>query len=262
MKSNPLITLITVTYNAQDTIERTLRSIEQQTYRHVEHIIVDGVSTDDTMSQIRKYVERNDPKLGHSIRMLREPDKGLYDAMNKGIQLATGDYLCFLNAGDKLHAPTTLEEMVQQADWEKGGRNYAILYGETNLVDNEGNFLRHRRLQTPQTLTWRTFKWGMLVCHQSFYVRTDLAKHCLYDLSYRFSADYDWCIRLMKMAEGRKLKNLNTKLVLTDYLSEGMTTRNHRSSLIERLHVMAAHFGWITALWQHALFVVRAAVKK
>ncbi len=262
MNSEPLISLITVTYNAQDTIERTLRSIEQQTYRRVEHIIVDGVSADGTMSRIRNYVERNDPQKGHVIRMLREPDKGLYDAMNKGIQLATGDYICFLNAGDKLHTPTTLAEIAKQTEWESGGRNYAILYGETDLVDNEGRFLRHRRLQTPQRLTWSTFKWGMLVCHQSFYVRTDLAKTVPYNLAYRFSADYDWCIRLMKIAEGRKLKNLNTHLVLTDYLSEGMTTRNHRSSLLERLRIMATHFGWGTTLWQHALFVGRAIIKK
>ncbi len=262
MRTQPLITLITVTYNAQDTIERTLRSVEEQTYPRIEHIIVDGCSNDATMSHIRQYVERNQHPRGHAIRMLREPDRGLYDAMNKGIGLASGAYLVFMNAGDKLHTPTTLADMVEKIGWEPDGRNPAVVYGQTHLVDNEGNFLRPRRLQAPEVLSWRSFKWGMLVCHQSFYARTDLAKEVAYDLNFRYSADYDWCIRLMKLAEKRRLRYLNTHLVLTDYLSEGLTTKNHRKSLSERLHLMAAHYGWTTALWQHMLFVVRAVTKK
>ncbi len=262
MKSEPLISLITVTYNAQDTIDRTLRSVEEQTYRHIEHIIVDGCSDDATMSYIRQYVERNQLPKGHAIRVLREPDSGLYDAMNKGIRLASGSYLAFLNAGDKLHSADTLEQLVNQVHWDPDGRNPAVVYGQTHLVDNEGKFLRERRLKAPEELSWQSFKWGMLVCHQSFYARTDLAKHVPYNLAYRYSADYDWCIRLMKISEARRLRYLNTHMVLTDYLSEGMTTKNHRRSLLERLRLMATHFGWPTALWQHALFVLRAIARK
>ncbi len=262
MKSKPLITLITVTYNAQDTIERTLRSVEQQTYERIEHIIVDGVSSDATLTHIRNYVERNQHPRERNIRMLREPDNGLYDAMNKGLQMATGAYLAFLNAGDKLHSDTTIAEMVEQINWKEGERNYAVVYGETDLVDNNGTFLRHRRLQTPEILTWDTFRWGMLVCHQSFYARTDLAKRVPYNQNYRFSADFDWCIRLMKLGETRRLKNLNTHITLTDYLSEGLTTKNHRKSLAERFHVMAAHWGGATAVMQHLLFVFRAVLKR
>ncbi len=262
MKSKPLITLITVTWNAQDTIERTLRSVEAQTYERIEHIIVDGVSSDATLTHIRNYVERNLHPREHIIRMLREPDSGLYDAMNKGIQMATGAYLAFLNAGDKLHSTTTIADMVERIDWKDGERNYAVVYGETDLVDDNGAFLRHRRLQTPDTLTWDTFRWGMLVCHQSFYARTDLAKRTPYNLHYRLSADFDWCIRVMKLGETRRLQNLNTRLILTDYLSEGLTTKNHRKSLAERFRLMAAHWGWLTAIWQHLLFVVRAVLKR
>ncbi len=262
MKKQPLITLITVTYNAQDTIERTLRSVEEQTYPHIEHILVDGCSNDNTLSHIRQYVERNQHPRGHMIRILREPDKGLYDAMNKGISLASGAYLVFLNAGDKLHNASTIQKTVEEIDWEEGGKNPAVVYGQTNLVDDEGKFIRPRRLQAPETLTWNTFRWGMLVCHQSFYARTDLAKKELYNMKYRFSADYDWCIRIMKLGEKHRLKNLNTHQVLTDYLSEGLTTKNHRKSLAERLKVMAAHWGWPLALWQHLLFVFRAVLKR
>ena len=261
MKESPLISIVTVTYNAEQTLERTIKSVEEQTYPRIEHVLIDGCSNDRTMSYIQRYVERNGGK-SHLIRVIREPDNGLYDAMNKGIQLATGDYLVFLNAGDKLHETTTIEEMVGKMEWQRNRANYAVVYGETDLVDNDGNFLRHRRLQAPEKLTSKSFRNGMLVCHQSFYVRTDLAKATPYDLHYRYSADYDWCIRLMQRAEKRRLRFLNSHLILTDYLSEGLTTKNHRSSLLERFRLMTLHYGWGTALVEHLWFVVRAIIKR
>lgn len=261
MKDNPLISIITVTYNAELTIERTLQSVESQSYPRIEHLIIDGCSTDHTMSHVQRYVERNGENK-HLIRVLREPDKGLYDAMNKGIQQATGYYLVFLNAGDKLHEPTSIEQIVEQTRWQRNQVNYAVIYGETDLVDNEGHFLRHRRLQAPEHLTAKSFLQGMLVCHQSFYVRTDIARTELYDLRYRYSADYDWCIRIMKRAERRRLRFLNTHLILTDYLSEGLTTKNHRRSLLERLRLMGRHYGWPRAILQHLWFVIRAIIKR
>lgn len=261
MKDNPLISIITVTYNAELTIERTLQSVESQSYPRIEHLIIDGCSTDHTMSHVQRYVERNGENK-HLIRVLREPDKGLYDAMNKGIQQATGYYLVFLNAGDKLHEPTTIEQIVEQMRWQRNQVNYAVIYGETDLVDNEGRFLRHRRLQAPEHLTAKSFLQGMLVCHQSFYVRTDIAHTELYDLRYRYSADYDWCIRIMKRAERRRLRFLNTHLILTDYLSDGLTTKNHRRSLLERLRLMGRHYGWPRAILQHLWFVIRAIIKR
>lgn len=261
MKDNPLISIITVTYNAELTIERTLQSVESQSYPRIEHLIIDGCSTDHTMSHVQRYVERNGENR-HLIRVLREPDKGLYDAMNKGIQQATGYYLVFLNAGDKLHEPTSIEQIVEQTRWQRNQVNYAVIYGETDLVDNKGHFLRHRRLQVPEHLTAKSFLQGMLVCHQSFYVRTDIARTELYDLRYRYSADYDWCIRIMKRAERRRLRFLNTHLILTDYLSEGLTTKNHRRSLLERLRLMGRHYGWPRAILQHLWFVIRAIIKR
>lgn len=129
-------------------------------------------------------------------------------------------------------------------------------------VDGQGRFIRHRRLQAPKQLTWKKFRHGMLVCHQSFYVRTDLARQELYDLNFRFSADYDWCIRLLKRAERLKQPIYNTRLILTDYLSEGLTTQHHQESLRERFRIMASHFGWTTTLIQHGWFVIRAALKR
>ena len=101
----PTFSIITVTYNAEATIEVTLHSVQQQTYRQIEHIIVDGGSKDHTLSIIEKYKDSY-------LHVISEPDKGLYDAMNKGIRLAKGDYLCFLNAGDTFHEVDTLEKIV------------------------------------------------------------------------------------------------------------------------------------------------------
>lgn len=249
--SCPTFTLVTVTWNAASTLPATLASTGAQTCRSFEHLIMDGASTDGTQALVERYREEN-PDVQITLRS--EPDKGLYDAMNKGIRLARGKYIVFLNAGDRFHSSETLAKVAALRT------DAGVLYGETDLVDAAGRFVRHRRLQAPERLTWRKFREGMLVCHQSFYVRRDVA--LTYDLSYKYSADFDWCIRVMKEVEKRGLPMLNTHLVLTDYLTEGMTTANHRASLLERLHIMAHHYGWLTAIGMHGWFVVRALLKK
>lgn len=248
-------------YNAGDLIERTFHSVEEQDYPAVEHLIIDGNSTDSTLERLHHYMERNSiAAVRHEINCLSEPDNGIYDAMNKALQMSTGRYIVFLNAGDKFHAPDTLSRVVRCI--QEGSQQPAIVYGDTHLVDNFGTFLRRRRLTPPEHLSWHDFRSGMLVCHQAFYVRTDLAHECRYDLRYRLSADYDWCIRLMREAARRSLVIRNTNLVLADYLSQGATTRHHRRSLWERLRIMAHHYGWATALAEHAWFVLRAFIKK
>ncbi len=257
----PTVTVVTVTYNAERTLPRTLESVAEQAYPHVEHLIVDGCSKDRTMEQIHRYVDGNTGKT-HVIQVIREPDRGLYDAMNKALEHATGRYIVFLNAGDRLHEADTLQRLFAPLSQMPCGEWPAILYGETDCVDGEGRFLRHRRLQAPETLDWKDFRWGMLVCHQSFYVRTDLARRVPYDLKYRFSADYDWCIRLLKQTARSRQPVCNSHLILTDYLSEGLTTQNHQASLWERFRIMARHYGWLATLAQHAWFVARAVLKK
>ena len=255
----PLFTIATVTYNAEATLGRTLKSVASQDYTRIEHIIIDGCSTDHTLSLVQRYVEENQAR--HNIRLICEPDTGLYDAMNKALLNATGDYIVFLNAGDCLHSTDTISAVAQQTQWVKGSyRHPAILYGDTHLVDKEGNFLRRRRLTPPEELTPNTFLDGMHVCHQSFYARTDLARQELYDLKYRYSADFDWCIRIIRRATRRRLRIVNTHLVLTDYLSEGLTTSNHRASLIERLHIMAHHYGLPATIVRHFWFIIRGVI--
>ena len=242
----PKFSVITVCYNAEATLEDTIQSVISQTYHHVEYIIVDGASKDRTMDIVNRYRDR-------IAVVVSEPDKGLYDAMNKGIRLATGDYLCFLNAGDSFHEDDTLQQMVHSIHTLQLPD---VLYGETELVDHEGHFLRMRRLQAPEHLTWKSFRQGMLVCHQAFFPRRDLVMP--YDLRYRFSADFDWCIKIMK-----KSKVLhNTHLTLIDYLAEGMTTHNHQASLKERFLIMARHYGWASTVAHHAWFTLRLLLKK
>ncbi len=249
---NPDISIITATYNAANTLEPTLRSVEQQTCTKFEHLIVDGGSKDKTLSLVDAYIQRN-PSL--NISCVSEPDRGLYDALNKGIARAKGTYIVFLNAGDSFHSKDTLATVI-----EKMQQNPAVIYGETDLVDGERRFLRHRRLKAPKRLTWKSFQQGMLVCHQSFYARRDLVP--TYDLQYRFSADFDWCIRVMKEAQRRHLPLVNTNEILTDYLSEGLTTQNHKASLNERFEIMAKHYGRLKTYLLHAWFAVRAVFKK
>lgn len=240
-----MISIVTVTYNAASTVERTLMSVAQQSYRDFEHLVIDGASKDNTVEIAKRY----------DTIVVSEPDKGLYDAMNKALNLVKGDFIVFLNAGDKLHSADTLEKVAAVADRSKVG----VVYGDTDIVDDEGKKLRNRRLTPPEVLTWRSFRDGMLVCHQSFYVNRDIAAK--YDLSYRFSADFDWCIRCMKEGEKRGLRNIPSD-VLTDYLSEGMTTANHKASLKERFNIMAKHYGFVPTVLRHIWFVFRAIIRK
>ena len=244
---HPKFSIITVTYNAEKVLEDTIQSVIFQTYRNVEYIIVDGASKDHTLEIVNKYHDRIN-------KVTSEIDKGLYDAMNKGIQLATGDYLCFLNAGDKFHDSETLQKIVHTL---KGQERPDVIYGETAIVDEEGHFLHMRRLSAPAHLNWKSFKQGMLVCHQAFFANRELAINHLYDLQYRFSADFDWCIRIMKKAKCLH----NTRLTLIDYLNEGMTTKNHKASLKERFCIMAKHYGLISTILHHGWFVIRLFYK-
>lgn len=255
--------IITCTYNASEVLQRTLDSVMSQTWGQIEHIIVDGASKDSTMAMAEAYRRRSaEEETEHDIIIKSEPDRGLYDAMNKGLQLATGDYVVFLNAGDVLPTDETLENISNDVNERSDGRLPAVLYGDTNIVDNNGERLRPRRLVPPDNLSWRSFRHGMLVCHQAFYVRTDIAKAEPYNLKYRFSADVDWCIRVMKRAEKEGLPLLRLPEVVVNYLDGGMTNKNHRASLIERFNVMSHHYGLMSTILMHIWFVARAVLKK
>jgi glycosyltransferase involved in cell wall biosynthesis len=231
--------VITVTYNAALWLERTIQSILLQP--GIEYIIVDGGSTDGTLDIIRKYESQ-------ISRWISEPDNGLYDAMNKGLKLATGDYVWFINAGDTVYSENTVREISAMLDMNDLPD---IIYGETEMVDASGKSMGMRRLKAPEKLTWKSFKMGMLVSHQSFIVRRTLATD--YNLDYKYASDIDWCIRCLKNAE----TIFNTHLILSHFLEAGLSAANRKESLKERYRMMCRYYGKIPTLIRHFWFAIR-----
>lgn len=240
MLSSPSISIITVCYNAEQTIARTLRSVAEQSYPHIEYIIIDGGSQDKTLELVSHYA--------HRAIVISERDEGIYDAMNKGLSRASGHYVWFLNAGDALPTPQIVEEVASLAF---ANDLPDIIYGDCLLINQEDKILGERRLRPPHTLSWRSFEHGMLVCHQSFVAKRSLCP--AYDRRYRFSADVDWCIRVMQKATSY----FRIDKPLSLYLNEGATTRNHLTSLRERFLIMTKHYGFVRTLYRHLEFLLR-----
>ena len=254
--------VVTITYNAAAVLRPTLDSVMMQDYPNVEHLIIDGASTDETLAIAKAYQKQSDEvENGHVVKIQSEPDKGLYDAMNKGLRLATGDYIVFMNAGDRFPEADTLDKVMLAAVVGDGEERPAVLFGNTDIIDDKGNFLYHRRLSPPERLTWRSFRYGMVVCHQAFYARIDIARSLPYDTTFRYSADVDWCIRVMKEGERQHLLLCNIHAVVANYMEEGQTTFHHKDSLKERFEVMRRHYGLLTTVLLHAWFAVRKLLK-
>lgn len=231
--------MITVVYNAQDLIERTIESIHKQTYSNIEHIIIDGASTDGTLAYIEKYAQL------YGLKYLSEPDKGIYEAMNKGLSMANGEYVWFMNAGDIIASNSLLSEILA----EHPGAD--IYYGKTIEVDKHGNFVRNRRMPYPEKLNAGSFSMGMLVSHQALIVKRTITGK--YNAKYKISADIDWVIAALK-----KAKNIcNTNRVLCHYLVGGKSRKQFIRGNIERFSILSYHYGFFSTLFNHVLFVGR-----
>ncbi|UOE48617.1 glycosyltransferase [Mucilaginibacter sp. SMC90] len=229
---NPRLSVITIVYNNVRDIERTIRSVVNQTYTNIEYIIVDGLSNDGTLQVIDRHKSR-------IAKFISEKDEGIYDAMNKGLALATGDYVIFMNSGDEFYDHQTVATVFASAD------NADIYYGETEMIADNGTSLGQRRHKAPAKFTWRGFKYGMSISHQAIYIRRSLAEP--YDRSYQLSSDIDWIIRAAKNA--KKIVNVNR--YVAKYLVGGMSKKRHRQSLMERFDIMKRNYGLIPTVFNH-----------
>ncbi|MCS6790780.1 MAG: glycosyltransferase [Bacteroidia bacterium] len=225
----PYLSIITVTFNAQRTLPITLRSVRQQTWKDWEHILVDGASTDGTVELIRAYAQDN-PK----VRWISEPDEGIYDAMNKGISMAQGEFLVFLNAGDSFWESRTLEELFAKAPPEAD-----FLYGEHRYVNEKGEVLPRRRHRPyPQReLRAEHFRTGMVICHQAMIVRRQLVLP--YDPSVKVGSEIDWVIRILR----KNPHTYDSQMVLIRYLVGGHTERHIWRQIWNRTRLVYRHFG-------------------
>lgn len=228
----PLLSVITIVYNNVRDIERTMLSVLTQTYPNIEYIIVDGASTDGTLKIINRY---------RSLisKLFSEKDEGIYDAMNKGLAAVTGDYVLFMNSGDEFYDYDTVEKVFASAP------DADIYYGETEMINEEGESLGQRRHQAPEQFDWTSFKYGMSISHQAIYVRSSLAQP--FDRRYQLSADIDWIIRAASKAN----KIVNVHQYVAKYLVGGISKAKHRKSLAERFDVMRRYYGLFPTIANH-----------
>jgi glycosyltransferase involved in cell wall biosynthesis len=230
--AQPILSVITIVYNNVNDIERTMLSVLGQTYPNIEYILIDGLSKDGTLDVIKRYEKR-------IAKFISEKDDGIYDAMNKGLELATGDYVIFMNSGDEFYDAETVAAVFATAP------DADIYYGETEMIDSDGQSLGQRRHTAPEQLTWRSFKFGMSVSHQAIYIKQDLLEP--YDDQYELSADIDWIIRAAKKA--KKIVNVNR--YVAKYLVGGMSKTRHSQSLMERFDIMKKHYGLLPTILNH-----------
>lgn len=199
----PLITVVTVVRNGVDTMEETILSVLRQSYKNIEYLVIDGGSTDGTLAIIQKYTAQ-------IKSWISEPDKGIYDAMNKALKIATGDFLIFLNAGDTFFSDLTIQEFIskiQQRD--------VVYYGDA-LYRNQtgGEEFRRGGLFSKYRLSKTN------ICHQTIFYPNIVYQSNFYNLNYKISADWAYNIRLF-----RKYKYMYLEQVVACYDTNGISAQ-------------------------------------
>lgn len=214
MKEKIKISVITVCYNAEKVIDHTIQSVINQEYADIEYIIVDGASKDGTLDIIKKYTEDD------RLRYISEPDHGIYDAMNKGIALSTGDYLQFLNAGDTF----VDNEVVSRVAAKITETSADVVYGDIIYLYPDGSTNVRVYGQFCSSLFY--YLLGDCINHQAIFAKKDCFQNNIFDTSYMICADREWMIRVKK--EGKKFKVI--KLLVCQYsLDENSASIRERS---------------------------------
>lgn len=212
------ISVVTVCYNAVDFIEKTILSVINQTYQNVEYIIIDGSSTDGTIDIINKYRD----KISYFVS---ENDKGIYDAMNKGLHYATGEWVNFMNAGDVFFDCDVISKVVGDIDI-----NSDVVFGDVAVTidgvlykENATPFYDHLPLHH-----------SMGFNHQSTFVRTNVAKDLKFDLTYKLASDYNMIITIYR--QGGIFQQIHNTVIAV-YDTDGVSVRNYRQHLFEMLMI-------------------------
>jgi glycosyltransferase involved in cell wall biosynthesis len=240
--STPFLSIITVVYNNLTGLQYTYQSVKSQMCTDFEWLVIDGGSTDGTKEWLTDLVFEN-------MRFISEKDGGLYDAMNKGLKLATGKFVWFMNSGDSIFSPDTVQTLINQSV----GKD--VLYGETMLVDGDDRQLGIRSEKTtrvlPESMNRFSMIKGMVVCHQSFIPQRNLAPP--YNITYRFSADIDWVISCLEKASSIH----NCKTILSNYLIGGLSAQNQKTGWKERWKIYVAHYGVVYTILAHIYIAIR-----
>lgn len=205
----PLISIITVCYNAGSTIEKNINSVQTQTYRYIEHVFIDGGSTDDTLNVINGLV-------GLSAKVITEKDDGIYDAMNKGLGIASGKLLIFLNADDWLSNQNVVSDIVERY---LENQNIKILYGGIQYVSKSGSYGAQ---WTPKSYASHLIKKGWHAPHPGFVVSRECVDAVgVFNLSYTIAADYDYMLRcFLKYGD----ESVNLKMIVTNMRDDGVSS--------------------------------------
>lgn len=205
------ISIVTATWNSEETIEDTLKSVLEQTYGNVEHLIIDGSSTDRTMEIVRSYAERYRQR-GYVLKWISEKDHGIYDAMNKGINLASGDVVGLLNSDDFYTSPTVVSKIAEVFNGA-GGDEVDAVYGDIHYVHPQ-NLHRCVRYYSSKNFTRSRMRMGFMPAHPSFYCRRELyVKYGLFDTSFKIAADFEQLLRLIY------IHNIRTQYVPVDFVT-------------------------------------------
>lgn len=182
IKTNPLITIITATYNSQDVIERCINSVLNQTYKNIEHIIVDGSSTDGTVNIIKKYNES-------FIKWVSEPDSGVYNAWNKGIDLSKGDWILFIGSDDTLYADA-VQNYVDYLD--NNQEDYDFVSSRVHITNSKGKIIR----TLGWAWDWKSSRKRNNIAHPgSFHSKFLFSKYGKYNEAYKIVGDYELLLR-------------------------------------------------------------------
>jgi glycosyltransferase involved in cell wall biosynthesis len=179
-ENTPLITVVTVVRNGEKTLEETILSVINQTYTNIEYIVVDGASTDSTLDIVRKYEDRID-------YWISEPDKGIYDAMNKGIDLATGEYIALLNSDD-WYEKDACEIVAKRTIEEK----YDVYYGMARVVDSKNNKSMFVYGNEIYAINYK------MIAHPTCFISKEIYSKFNYNIKYKSASDYDFIIKIYK----------------------------------------------------------------